>query len=103
MSSTAATQNFKAGIFVLSGAALTIALVFILSNAWSAMFGVRHVSYTVVFPVSNGVQFLAPGSDVRLGGLKVVRSLTIPDIVSVFLSIPDIVGNFFPSFALVQL
>lgn len=71
MSNTAASQNLKAGSFVLIGIALGIALIFILSNAWGAMFGDRKVSYTVVYPIADGVDFLSPGSAVRLGGLLV--------------------------------
>lgn len=71
MSSTAASQNFKAGSFVLAGVALTIAVIFVLSNAWGAMFGDRKVDYTVIYPVSEGVHYLSPGSGVRLGGLLV--------------------------------
>ncbi len=71
MSHTAASQNLKAGSFVLIGIALTIAVIFILSNAWGAMFGDRKVSYTVVYPVADGVHYLSKGSGVRLGGLLV--------------------------------
>ncbi|MCH2135539.1 MAG: MlaD family protein [Phycisphaerales bacterium] len=102
MSDSAATQNFKAGLFVLTGLVLAIAMVFILSNAWSSMFGVRHVDYTVKFPVSQGVKFLSSGSDVRLGGLKVgrVQSVVLDhekdpvEHVRVIFSMPAHIGLF---------
>ena len=70
MSDQATSQNIKAGSFVLTGLALAIASVFILSNAWSSLTGGVTVNYTVTFPVSEGVGFLAPGSSVRIGGIK---------------------------------
>jgi len=70
MSTTATSQNIKAGLFVLVGAALAITSIFLLSNIWTIMFGGQITSYTVTYPVSEGVGFLAAGSDVRIGGIK---------------------------------
>jgi ABC-type transporter Mla subunit MlaD len=71
MSTSATSQNLKAGSFVLSGIVLIIAVIFILSNAWSVMFGAAKVSFVVVYPVVDGVDYLSEGSGVRLGGLLV--------------------------------
>ena len=70
MSTTATSQNIKAGLFVLIGVALSIGSIFLLSNIWFVMFGGQVTGYTVTYPVSEGVGFLAAGSDVRIGGIK---------------------------------
>ena len=69
MSTTSATQNLKAGTFVMVGLLLTIAVLFVLTDAWASMFGGRHTDYVVTYPVEDGVDHLAPGSEVRIGGI----------------------------------
>jgi ABC-type transporter Mla subunit MlaD len=70
MSTSAVSQNIKAGTFVLAGVALAIASIFVLSNAWATFFGTQMSSYVVTYPVLDGVGYLATGSPVRIGGIS---------------------------------
>ena len=60
------SNNIRAGAFILCGLALGIA-VFIILSGWNP-FQSRN-SYTVRFTVEQGVDGLASGSDVKVGGL----------------------------------
>ena len=70
MSTSAASQNIKAGSFVLAGVVLAIASVFVLSNTWASIFGSPMNTYSVTYPVLEGVGYLATGSPVRIGGIS---------------------------------
>ena len=60
------SNNVRAGAFILCGLAIGIS-VFIILSGWNP-FQVRK-SYTVRFTVEQGVDGLAAGSDVKVGGL----------------------------------
>ena len=64
-------NNVKAGLFVLVALIAGLAVIFILGDIWARVFGPPMTAYHATFTVQDGVGFLQPGSEVRLGGLAV--------------------------------
>ncbi|MBC8421674.1 MCE family protein [bacterium] len=63
-------NNIRAGVFVTLSLILGLVVFSILTNAWSRL-TTSVESYTVTFPVSDGIGTLSSGSKVRLGGVLV--------------------------------
>ena len=59
-------NNIRAGIFVLASVALGIA-VFVILSGWDPF--ISRVPYKARFSVAQGIDGLASGSDVKIGGL----------------------------------
>ncbi|MHC5023512.1 MAG: MlaD family protein [Planctomycetota bacterium] len=61
-------NNVRAGVFVTLSLLLGLAVMFIITDAWTKLTRPMH-SYTVVFDVASGVNKLSKGSEVRVGGI----------------------------------
>ena len=71
--SSAATRsqnNIKAGIFVTVAIFIGLSVVFILGD-FKRLFQATAAEYTAIFPVTQGVEGLGPGSFVNVGGIQV--------------------------------
>ncbi len=79
--SSAATRsqnNIKAGIFVTVAIFIGLSVVFVLGD-FKRLFQATAAEYTAIFPVTQGVEGLGPGSFVNVGGIQVgeVNSVTL--------------------------
>tara|TARA_B110000196_G_scaffold74201_1_gene63690 strand:+ start:1573 stop:2775 length:1203 start_codon:yes stop_codon:yes gene_type:complete len=63
-------NNIRAGVFVSLTIVLGLVVFTILTNAWTKLTTTTS-TYSVTFPVSDGIGSLASGSKVRLGGVLV--------------------------------
>lgn len=69
-------NNVRAGIFITLSITLALAAVAVLKDTWSNWLSSRH-TYVVAFPTVSGVQTLAKGSVVRIGGLPMGRVASV--------------------------
>ncbi|HIN09040.1 MAG TPA: MCE family protein, partial [Phycisphaerales bacterium] len=63
-------NNVRAGVFVTISLILGLVVFSILTNAWERMMRSTS-SYSVTFPIQEGVGLLSMGSQVRLGGVLI--------------------------------
>ena len=64
-------NNMKAGVFVTLALIVGLVVIFMLGDLWTKVFGPSLVSYRTTFSVVDGIGYLQPGSEVRVGGIKV--------------------------------
>jgi ABC-type transporter Mla subunit MlaD len=63
-------NNVRAGVFVTISLILGLVVFSILTNAWERMMRSTS-SYSVTFPIQEGIGMLSTGSQVRLGGVLI--------------------------------
>ena len=61
-------NNVRTGVFVTATLILAFVVLVTISGQWDAMFR-RKATYTVTYPIAEGISNLQSGSDVRVGGL----------------------------------
>lgn len=69
-------NNVRAGVFVSVSLIASMVVLIVLSDAVSAL-GRSTETYTVTFDVASGVANLKPGSDVRVGGVRTGRVISV--------------------------
>jgi ABC-type transporter Mla subunit MlaD len=67
---TRSQNNIKAGIFVTIAILIGLSVLFVLGD-FKRLFQASMTQYTVIFPVTEGVQGLGQGSFVDVGGIQV--------------------------------
>ena len=67
---TRSQNNIKAGIFVTIAILIGLCVLFVLGD-FKRLFQASMTQYTAIFPVTEGVQGLGPGSFVDVGGIQV--------------------------------
>ncbi|MEM7229725.1 MAG: MlaD family protein [Planctomycetota bacterium] len=85
-------NNVRAGIFVLLSIAIGLAILFALTDAWSA-FTQKTNTYVVTYQVEDGVSSLSRGSQVRVGGLDMGK-VTSVDVIDADTTSPRIDVHF---------
>jgi phospholipid/cholesterol/gamma-HCH transport system substrate-binding protein len=75
-------NSFKAGLFIVISTVLAVVIFFLITGM--SLAGGATADYTAEFKLTDDVAGLAPGADVRVGGVKVgaVRSVDIVNVDS---------------------